>query len=244
MINVNNAGRSHALDGHSLMAKYGDMTPIIKRQTLHQRVYENLKERILSGQIEPGTKINETEIAQIMNTSTTPVREAFRMLASEGLLKIEPWKGVVVHAHAAHEVLDIYQCRMALESYALTLTMERFLSGSRPETLSMMVDEAIIRTKMEDTSLLAKWSRSPAHRLWVYNCGNKRLIQLLESLNEMVITNDKNNDNRTYVDVQEEHIAILEAMKRQDVKTAQQLLLEHLRTGYNFYMQMMEGLEE
>ena len=74
------------------------------RQPLSQKIYESLKQLILEGDIPPGSKLNETQVAERMNTSTTPVREAFRLLASEGLVKIEPWKGVVVQEYSTDEI--------------------------------------------------------------------------------------------------------------------------------------------
>ncbi|MEG1849364.1 MAG: GntR family transcriptional regulator, partial [Oscillospiraceae bacterium] len=66
--------------------KIGGIRPV-GRQPLNQKVYESLKMSILCGNIAPGVKLSENQVALQMDTSTTPVREAFRMLAAEGLVK-------------------------------------------------------------------------------------------------------------------------------------------------------------
>lgn len=67
---------------------------IEKKKTLNLQVYEILKEMILSDEFKNEIKLNEVQIAAKLEVSPTPVREAFRMLAADGIVEIIPWKGV------------------------------------------------------------------------------------------------------------------------------------------------------
>lgn len=68
----------------------------IGRLPLSEQVYVTLKQAILTGALKPQVKLNEVKIAEQLNVSATPVREAFRKLAKDNLVVIKPWKGVTV----------------------------------------------------------------------------------------------------------------------------------------------------
>ena len=114
----------------------------VGRQTLAQKCYEQIKQSILQGDIAPGERLQEVRMANLLNVSPAPVREAFRMLATEGLIRILPWKGAVVRGYSSKEILDVVQCRVALETLAMRLAYanmgeELTRSWSRPGTTRM-----------------------------------------------------------------------------------------------------------
>jgi DNA-binding GntR family transcriptional regulator len=82
---------------------------------IRELVYEHLKEAIGSGEIPGGERLNESELAGRLNVSRTPVREAIRMLESDGLVESVPRRGVVVRAVDISEIIEIYMIRQALE---------------------------------------------------------------------------------------------------------------------------------
>lgn len=90
----------------------------VARRTTHELVLELLREKILSGEIEPGSHLVQSELAIDMDVSTTPVREALRDLAAEGLVAFEPLRGAVVHELSTSEFEEIYEARMLLEPMA------------------------------------------------------------------------------------------------------------------------------
>lgn len=73
---------------------------IEKKKTLNLQVYEILKEMILSDEFKNEIKLNEVQIATKLEVSPTPVREAFRMLAADGIVEIIPWKGVFIKKYS------------------------------------------------------------------------------------------------------------------------------------------------
>lgn len=86
----------------------------------------------------PGERLQEVRIANMLDVSPAPVREAFRMLAMEGLIRIDPWKGAVVQCYSSEEILDVVQCRVALETLALKLAYQNM-----GEQLAQKIEEDI-----------------------------------------------------------------------------------------------------
>lgn len=84
-------------------------------RTIQQYVLDTLRADILQGAFPPNTRLRQEEVAKRLNVSTTPVREAFRDLRAEGLVSIDPNKGVVTRALTAADVIEIYELRMVLE---------------------------------------------------------------------------------------------------------------------------------
>jgi len=89
------------------------------RQTAHEYVREVLRRAILNGELAGGARLVQAELAATLDVSTTPVREALRDLASEGLVRFDPHRGAVVTELDGEELGDIYEIRRILEPYAM-----------------------------------------------------------------------------------------------------------------------------
>src|ERR1051325_2726809 len=83
--------------------------PIIQARTLTHQVYQNLKHRIMNRQLHPGSRLVVDRVAQELSVSMTPVREAFRLLEQEGLLKNVPHCGAVVIELSRKDVEDMFE---------------------------------------------------------------------------------------------------------------------------------------
>jgi DNA-binding GntR family transcriptional regulator len=79
---------------------------------------ELIREAILDGRLEPGSRLKEEELARELGISRTPVREALLILQSEGLIETTPNRGAIVGTHDADDLVDLYQLRALLEGYA------------------------------------------------------------------------------------------------------------------------------
>jgi len=98
------------------------------RTTLADRIYEQLENEILSGELEPGSRLLIVPLAKRFGTSQAPVREAVRRLTEEGLAVTLPYAGTVLKEPSWEEVEETYELRIELEAYAV----RRLLSGERP----------------------------------------------------------------------------------------------------------------
>ena len=92
---------------------------------LREIVYEELKREILVGEIAPGTRMMEIELADEMGVSRTPVREAIRKLEKEGLVTIEPRKGAYASDVSIKDMVDVLEVREDLEAMAAAMAAHR-----------------------------------------------------------------------------------------------------------------------
>ena len=97
----------------------------IPRQVLHQEVAVRLRQRIVEGQIAPGTKLNERELSEVLKVSRTPLREAIKMLAAEGLVELLPNRGAVVAQLSEQDIADTFEVIAGLEGQAGELAAQR-----------------------------------------------------------------------------------------------------------------------
>ncbi len=89
--------------------------PPIMRRTLHDEVLERLRDMIIEGRLAPGQRINEGQVGAQLGVSRTPLREAIKTLASEGLVEILPAKGAIVRKFTARDLADILEVIKSLE---------------------------------------------------------------------------------------------------------------------------------
>lgn len=118
-------------------------------RTAHRDVADRLREAIVSGVLPSGTHLIQVELAQTMNVSVTPVREALRELENEGLVDFDPFRGATVHAVTVEELEEIYELRKVLVPLAIrervaTITDEELAQAdkiARSMTLRMSDSE-------------------------------------------------------------------------------------------------------
>lgn len=87
--------------------------------------YHRLRTWIVEGQLRPGERIVETRVADVLALSRTPVREALRMLQSEGLVRVQPHRGATVRSLSTGDIADLYELRARLESMAAEFAAQR-----------------------------------------------------------------------------------------------------------------------
>jgi len=102
-------------------------------RVLHQEVVVRLRERIVEGRIAPGAKLNERELSAALQVSRTPLREAIRMLAAEGLVELKPNRGAVVAQMSQQDVADTFELIAALEGQSGELAAQRITPAELAE---------------------------------------------------------------------------------------------------------------
>jgi len=98
--------------------------PRITRRTLHDEVLERLRDMIIEGRLVPGQRINEGLVGAQLGVSRTPLREAIKTLASEGLVEIQPAKGAIVRKFSQHDLYQILEVLKTLEQLAGRMACE------------------------------------------------------------------------------------------------------------------------
>src|SRR5258708_20144654 len=107
--------------------------PKVQRQRLHDTVVDHLRQFIVEGVFEPGKKLNEREICESLGISRTPLREAFKVLAAEGLVEILPNRGASVSKMSEAELREMFELISGLEAFSGELACERLTPAELPE---------------------------------------------------------------------------------------------------------------
>src|SRR5437588_11239303 len=102
---------------------WGQRNPIV-RHNLHDAIVSRVRDMIIEGTLAPGTRVHEGHLGQELGVSRTPLREALKYLASEGLLELSPGRGAVVRKFSPKDVQDSLLVLANLESLAGTLACE------------------------------------------------------------------------------------------------------------------------
>ena len=201
---------------------------IKNKKTLNQQVYESLKQMFLDDIFEEGQKLNENDIADALGVSATPVRETFRRLATEGFLEVIPYKGVYVRGFSEKELMEVYECRQALEKLALELAMPNISK----EEINELIEELEENIRINDISSNVDMSNK-LHNFILEKSENKRLKKLITNLNDVLIR-DRNisaGDKIRRMEILEEHLNILNALKEKDLELSKKYLEEHIKKG-------------
>ena len=195
------------------------------RKTLVIQVYTELKEILTTAPLEPHSKLNEKDIAKQLGVSATPVREAFKMLAKDGLVEFIPYKGVYVKEYSRKEIKDTYECRLALELLALDLCINNVKSEEIDEIIEGM-DSA---NEKGDLKEIIKYNKI-THDYIIRNADNEKLVQLIGFIDNQ-LQHDKqisamNPTRRRFI--YEDHRKILHSLKENKLDAAKKFMKKHI----------------
>jgi DNA-binding GntR family transcriptional regulator len=190
-------------------------------------IYAGLRERILSNEIGPGTRLVMREVANQYEASDIPVREALRMLERDGLVETEPYRGARVTTITAKEVEETYFIRSHLESIATGLAAERITDAELAQ-LDVLMAELQAAVDAQDGPRFSNLNHDFHHTI-VASCGNDMLRELT-----MDIWRRHSGFQRVFRMVperlatsQREHEGIMAALRDHDAERASQLALLH-----------------
>lgn len=196
------------------------------RQTAHEFVRNVLRRAILSGELRGGTRLVQADLASMLEVSTTPVREALRDLASEGLIRFDPHRGAVVQELSGDELREIYMIREILEPFALRLAVPKVT----PDLLDRL---RALHEKMESEPHSAEWV--DANRLFhlsIYEAAGfprlSAIIKGLEDASVMYIGASLNDVEGLREMAVHDHGAILAALEEGDADAAVEAVVTHL----------------
>ena len=196
--------------------------------SLKDRVYQNIKFQIIRGVLKPGTRLPEEELSKAMNISRAPIREAFNRLEKEGFVSIIPRKGAAVSKVTAQAIEDIFEIRKSLESLAVKKSIGK-ISIKELEKVGDGFKKFINKPTNAENCIQYLALDKKFHDLLSQNCGNKKLIDLLANLQEQIHWLRNISLKRiTFAGSVGEHLAIIEALQKNDEKLILKTLLQHL----------------
>ena len=196
--------------------------------SLKDRAYQNIKFQIIIGTLKPGTRLLEEEFSKAMNISRAPIREAFNRLEKEGFVTIIPRKGTAVSNITAQTIEDIFEIRETLESLAVKKSIGK-ISIEKLEKVGESFKNFINKPSNAENCIQYLSLDKKFHDLLSQNCGNKKLIELLANLQEQIHWLRNISLKRiTFAGSVKEHLAIIEALKKNDEELIIKVLLQHL----------------
>lgn len=195
-------------------------------------VYQELRHKIITKQMKPGQRLPEVNIAVQMGVSRTPVREALRRLASEGLVLIIPNSGARLVSPSKREVENAYLVREQLECLAVRLAA-RSVADKHLRRLeeSILSEEQAFKEKNLEQYLEINES---FHRIIADASGNRILGEYIDNIlartNVFIVFYDPFYDIETNPSI-EEHRGILKALQEKDEEKAVSLMKDHLKVS-------------
>ncbi len=209
-------------------------------QPLGDIVFDVLKSAVVSGQLKPGERLMEQQVAEELGVSRTPVREAIRRLELEGFLIMIPRKGAYVADISLKDIAQVFEVRAAMESLAAGLAAER-ITNDQLDMLERKLVEVKAAVDSSDIEAIIKID-TDFHEI-IYNASrNERLVQILSNLREQI--QRYRSASLAYPgrlkDTLEEHKELVEAISDRNVALAQRLAKEHIENAENI---IVEGLK-
>ncbi|HPF83918.1 HTH-type transcriptional repressor RspR [bioreactor metagenome] len=203
--------------------------------------YQELRHRIITKQLKPGQRLPEVNIAVQMGVSRTPVREALRRLASEGLVIIIPNSGARLAAPTVREIEDTFLVREQLECLAIRLAAERIGDRHLRRLEEALVEEA---RAIEERDLETYLEVNEAfHKAVADASGNRVLAEYVENIlartNAYVVFYDPFYQNETTPTV-DSHKEILMALRAHDSEKSVKLMKRHLKESISGLSRIVE----
>ncbi len=211
------------------------------RQTLPHQAVQHLRAMIIEGSIAAGAKLNERELCLRLGLSRTPLREAIKMLASEGLVELLPQRGAVAIALSEQDVIDTFEVIAGLEAQAGALAAQR------------ISDAALAEIKALHFEMLASYTRRDLPRYYTLNAqihrhintaaGNPVLSKTYQQLNGRItaLRFRSNQDEEKWKRAVDEHTAMIEALERRDGKALHAILTTHLLHKRDAVLKLMRS---
>lgn len=202
--------------------------PMMESRPIREIAYEVLKHAIITGEIPAGERIVETDYAERLHISRTPLREALRKLERDGLVEYVLRRGVVVRAFTIADVEEIYTIRNALEM----LTLPAIIRNATAEDVASLkerlreMDEVMAHGDIETLSPMARAFHSQLTAL----CRQNRILRVIEGQDEFITRFSAmaiRQENRRS-QAHEEHYKLVEYVEKRDLEHLEKLMRKHI----------------
>ena len=209
--------------------------------TIREQVYKILRDDICQGAYPPGTRLQEVELAEGLNVSRSPVREALRQLAADGLLLEIPNKGVYVKEFTVKDIEEIYDLRVMLESYGIMHSTGHITAMRRERLLGLLKDMEDFLRKDDLQSYTSLDERLHNH---IVHLGDNSLINdtydRVRSMNQQFRILSL-MDQQRFRESLDEHREIVHALVTGDLKHADDVNRHHLELARIAILKRMKG---
>jgi DNA-binding GntR family transcriptional regulator len=215
--------------------------PGIPRTVLHEQVAARLRQMLVEGDIPPGAKLNERALCEALRISRTPLREAIKMLAAEGLVGLLPNRGSVAVQLDEEDVRHTFEVMAGLEALSGQLAAERIGDAEVAEIEAMHFEMLAAYTRRD---LSAYYRLNAAiHRAINVAAGNPVLTSTYNQVNARLqaLRFRSNQDGEKWQRAMAEHEAMVAALKARDGAALARVLSQHLHHKRDVVIEQMRA---
>lgn len=203
-----------------------------------EKVVTFMRDRILSGVYKPGQRINEAQLAATLGISRSPIREAIRQLAKEGLLQVASYKGARVTIYTRATIVHLFELREALEGMAARLAASRATPNQLEDMASLL---ASVQQKLErDEGGGYPYDRD-FHELLGAMSENEQLRERAIDVNAQiqVARSISGASAKRAIEALTEHRGVFAAIRDGDAEMAEQLMRAHVRGALKHVLEVL-----
>jgi len=207
---------------------------IIETAPLREQVADIIRRKIITGELKSNQKISERQIGEMLNVSTTPVKEAFRILQGEGLITSVPRSGSFISANTEEHFLQLILLRSSIDGVAAYLAA-RSAPEDKLREMEHTLDRAgrLIASGKPAVEALSGCNEA-FHRMVRESSGNDQIVRLGATLGEAdnSVRRVINMGPQSGIEVRHrQHLAILEAIRQGNSQQAEALMIDHIRSN-------------
>ncbi|MDW5444812.1 GntR family transcriptional regulator [Polaromonas sp. SM01] len=220
-----------------------DIIPI-PRAALHEQVAHRLRQMLVENRIAPGAKLNERELSEILNVSRTPLREAIKMLAAEGLVELLPNRGAIAVELSEADILNTFEVMSGLEAQSGSLAAERITEAELDEIKAMHYEMLAAYTRRD---LPAYYQLNAAiHRAINTAAKNPVLTSTYNQVNARLqaLRFRSNQDGDKWRTAVKEHEQMIDALSKRDAAAMRAVLLAHLDNKRDVVVEQLRAAKQ
>jgi DNA-binding GntR family transcriptional regulator len=208
-------------------------------RALHEQVAQRLREMLVEGRIAPGGKLNERELCEVLDVSRTPLREAIKMLAAEGLVELLPNRGAIAVSLGEEDVRHTFEVMGGLEALSGELAAQR------------ITDHELAEIRALHFEMMAAWTRRDLPTYYRINARIHRAINAAAKNPVLSATYDRvnarlhafrfrsNQDEEKWKSAVDEHERMVAALAAHDAKAMRAVLSTHLKNKLDIVLQQL-----
>ncbi|MEJ6022807.1 GntR family transcriptional regulator [Ramlibacter sp. PS4R-6] len=213
----------------------------IPRANLHEQVAQKLRQMLVEGRIPPGAKLNERELCEVLDVSRTPLREAIKMLAAEGLVELLPNRGAIAVSLGEDDIRHTFEVMAGLEGLSGELAAQR------------ITDQELAEIRALHFEMMAAWTRRDLSNYYRLNALIHRAINAAAKNPVLSATYDRvnarlhalrfrsNQDEEKWKTAVKEHEQMVEALAARDAKAMRAVLSAHLQNKLEVVLEQMRA---
>ena len=211
----------------------------IPRANLHEHAAKRLRQMLVEGRIAPGAKLNERELCEALDVSRTPLREAIKMLAAEGLVELVPNRGAVAVKLSEDDVRHTFEVMGGLEALSGELAAQR------------ITDEELAEIRAMHFEMLAAYTRRDLSNYYRLNAQIHQAINAAAKNPVLAATYDRvnarlqalrfrsNQDGEKWKSAMKEHEQMVDALSRRDAAAMRAVLASHLKNKLDVVLEQL-----